>query len=424
MFPPPIPPPPIPPPPPQPPSPSAPNWKYCERGNRIQSFCFGKFEGTPTKIIIINLDSNVLCWNSCYEDSLRCDESDDSLIFSTPSTPRFIAAELLSSENTFLILLHSAHQTQQTKDAIVKVIEKVVCSGGDSSRIAGISGGNLVEATSFVLVNLGDIFSSSSFSSFSSSFLVTETTRVVVCPPWKEESCEYKKVENGTNAVFFISRYEAASSSIQSEEEEVQQHFYNLLVDHLEYRHANGKHIKKILSREHINHVDLFENAKEITSSQEAAFDTIVGNVQSIGAIVMCGQPGGELEKATEKLIRKLSTPTTTPANFEIYDQKTCVGLKAGILKYKTRLENDIKNGKKIIFCSPNVRRSERIFLTHLVHSVEPSLTVLTALVTKPSWWFNARKNSHPFTSVSLKSYSYLFDFPNSENEKNIVRII
>lgn len=401
-------------------------WKYKEIGNRIQSFRIENDTGQDEKyenktlsdvstLVFISVESNVMCWNPSYGDVIKHEEGVEGgrgWIFSTPSTPRYIAAEILgettTNKNSFVVV-HSSSQTIQTRNALVKVVEEIVyAGGGDKNRIVAVSGGTVVEATSFCIVNFESIFS---------PFLKNKF-EIVICPSWEDESIEYKNIENGTNSLLFH-HYSVGS---------VNTSFYDRLVDQIKYRHTNGDVFVDLISKERCRESNLFEEGRayEITSSHEAAFDSVVGNISNVTAIIMCGQPGGELEDATSKLVSKIKK-VISPDFLKIFDQRMCIGLKAGIKRYETLLYEELKiPGKKIIFASPNVRKSERELLKSLVNRVLPEANVLTALITKPSWWKNSREgsSSSKLSNLSLRSYSLLFDPPDCENESNVVRLI
>jgi len=383
-------------------------WKTIELGNRIQSFSslYSRTDKeeiysdkTSVTLIIINVDSNVMCWNPSYGEIIEEDGFGRGWIFSTPSTPRFVAADLIQKENVYLVI-YSSCQTQQTKNAIVKIINEIVCSGASKNKIAGISGGSIIEASSFCIVNFEKIFYCALYSEI----------KLIICPSWEEESVEYKKVENGTNFLLFHkSNYHNIS-------------FYDRLIDQIKYRHRDGELFIDKIKKENCEEINFFESANEIISSNEAAFDSLVGHSSNFDSIVFCGHPGGELESAVKKLVFKLEK-REIPVS--VFDQRMCVGLKAGIKKYKDQLFNDVVvNRKKVIFASSNIRRSERDFLTKMIHSFNPNFNVLIALVTKPSWWNNSRKNLNPLSHQSLKSYSLFFDPPDYNKENNVVRLI
>ena len=444
-------------------------WGLCESGNRIQTYTPPTPYSPPhlqsqsptlsegfVIIVIIHVDSNVMCWNPLYGETIGEDfytssnignSSSDAnkgkksgWIFSAPSTPHFIAAELLkikSLENIIpFVVIHSSSQSLQTKNAIVSIVDEIsdisetipneIEKYPKRKRIVGMVGGCVLEASAFTIVNFENIFS------VTLTTTTATTLELIISPSWKEESFEYKKVENGSNSQLFdYPPHHHHQFLLQREEKEIKTNeFYDRLVDQIIYRHKEGERVLNKISILKCKQIDFFETAQEITSSQEAAYDTIVSNLPRLNAIIMCGQPGGELEMATSKLINKiLKKGGCPPPVLSVFDQKMCKSLKAGNEKYKKQLEEDLKDGKKIIFYAPNVRKSERIFLHNLVKDIrgegESPATILTALITKPSWWYNSRQNTSPLSKLTLNSYRILFEPPDdSEIEKNVVRLI
>jgi hypothetical protein len=367
-----------------------------------------RLQSNQTSIIISVLSCDYeIAWDPYCRDAPIASKS---WVFATPSTPHFIASEMMVNreEEIRVVVLHSKSQSASKS---VEEIRNTILEYDDANEnsIAAVLGGGISDVVVAVASNLQSLFPSIIFSKVSLKNLYFR-----VCPGIYEISKAYEYVER--QAVISSSSNQQPSPS-------------HLVSETPQTRLCRVKSCmqmfwaaddEKIASVKGISEMHFEAMAQEVGSAIEMASRNIAETEARV--IIMTGMVGYHLDEAVKR-IRK-ACELNGREYFEINERATS-RLRAGVLSEKNKFLKACSNrgGPLIVIAAPNLRRNDRTFFIHLCRL--NGISCIIAWMTRPNWWHNCYISEDPLPWISLRQATLQFQSPDRDLDGvPVVRVV